>query len=89
MEVRNNQSKQHEDLIDQLSNANEEIMNLISKNESLGNDLIIERQISERLKNDLNTDCKCHKCKKHGHKAFQCRSKSFNLAEQLVKAIFG
>ena len=31
----------------------------------------------------------CHKCKMPGHKAFQCRSKSFNPAERLVKAIFG
>ena len=67
-----NQSLQHEDLIDQLSNANEEIMSLMSKNERIRNDLNFERQINERtirelrsekkinesLKNDLNTEKK-------------------------------
>ena len=32
---------------------------------------------------------KCHKCKRHGHKASKCRSKSFNPAKQLLKVIFG
>ena len=31
---------------------------------------------------------KCHKCKKPGHKASECRSKPFNLVEQFVRAIF-
>ena len=65
-----NQSLQHEDLIDQISNANEEIMTLRVENERIRNDLNFERQInersrselrpkkkiSERLKNDLNTE---------------------------------
>ena len=50
-----NQSLQQEDLIDQLSNANEEIMSLRSKNERIRNDLNSERQINERLRNDLNS----------------------------------
>ena len=74
MEERNNenqnQSLQHEDLIDQISNANEEIMSLRLENERIRNDLNFEREInertrtelrtkkkiSERLKNDLNTE---------------------------------
>ena len=32
---------------------------------------------------------KCQKCKRYGQKASECRSKSFNPAEQLVKAMFG
>ena len=31
----------------------------------------------------------CHKCKKHGHNASKCKTKSFNLAEKIMKAIFG
>ncbi|MDF3675414.1 hypothetical protein, partial [Enterobacter hormaechei] len=49
LEVRNNQSLQHESLVGQLSNANEEIMNLRSENESLRNDLITERKIYASL----------------------------------------
>ena len=73
LEARNNedqnQSLQHEDLIDQISNANEEIMTLRVENERIRNylnfgrqinerirnELRSEKQISERLKNDLNT----------------------------------
>ena len=65
-----NQSLQHENLIDQISNANEEIMSLRLENERIRNDLNFERQInerkrsemrsekkiSERLKNDLNIE---------------------------------
>ena len=32
---------------------------------------------------------KFHKCKKHGHKSSKCKTKILNLAEQIVKAIFG
>ena len=47
LEARNNedqnQSLQHEDLIDQISNANEEIMTLRVENERIRNDLKFER----------------------------------------------
>ena len=56
LEVRNNQFLQHENFIDQLSNANEEIMNLRSENESLRNDLITERQINASLQSDLRSE---------------------------------
>ena len=49
-----NQSLQQEDLIDQLSNANEEIMSLKSEKERIRNDLNSERKINEKLRNDLN-----------------------------------
>ena len=49
-----NQSLQHEDLIDEISNANEEIMSMRWKNERIINDLYFERQINERLRNYLN-----------------------------------
>ena len=73
LEARNNedqnQSLRHEDLIDQIFEANEEIKILKAENERIRNDLNFERQInertinelriekkiSERLKNDLNT----------------------------------
>ena len=55
LEARNNQFHQHEDLTDQLSNANEEIMYLRSENERLRNNLNIERQINESLHSDLRT----------------------------------
>ena len=32
---------------------------------------------------------KCHKCKKQGHKASDCRTKSFNPIEKIAKEIFG
>lgn len=54
LEARNNetqnQSFQQENLINQLSNANEEIMSLGAKNERLRNDLSTKRKINERLK---------------------------------------
>ncbi|MDF3680842.1 hypothetical protein P3S38_28085, partial [Enterobacter hormaechei] len=56
LEVRNNLSLQHEDLIGQLSNANVVIMNLRSENESLRNDLIIERQINASLQSDPRSE---------------------------------
>ena len=50
MEARNNedqnQSLQHEDLVDQISNENEEIMTLMEENERLRNDLNFERKIN-------------------------------------------
>ena len=65
-----NQSLQHEDLIDKISYVNEEIMSQKQINEKLRNGLNSERkinekirselrsekQISENLKNDLNTE---------------------------------
>ena len=50
-----NQSLQQEDLIDQLSNENEETMSLRSENERIRNGLNSERQINERLRNDRNS----------------------------------
>ena len=61
LEVRNNQSLQHEDLVGQLSDANEEIMNLRSENESLRNDLITERQINASLQSDLRYERQINK----------------------------
>ena len=76
LEARNNeeqnQSNQHEDLIDQITKANEEIGILKAQNERIINDLNYEREINERtmrelrsekkinerLKNDLNTEKK-------------------------------
>ena len=50
-----NQSLQHEDLIDQISNANEEIMTLRAENERIRNDLNFERKINERTRNELRS----------------------------------
>ena len=58
LEVRNNQSSQLENLVGQLSNANEEIMNLRSNIESLRNDLFTERQINASLQSDLRSERK-------------------------------
>ena len=44
-----NQSLQQEDLIDKLSNANEEIMSLRFENEKMRNDLNSEKQLNERI----------------------------------------
>ena len=44
-----NESLEHEDLMDQLSNANEEIKILKEENERIRNDLNLERQINESL----------------------------------------
>ena len=49
-------SHQHEDLRDQLSNANEEIRILRAQNERIRNDLNIEKQINESLQNDLRSE---------------------------------
>ena len=51
----NERINQHENLIDQISNASEEIMTLRSKNEIIRNELRSKKKISERLANDLNT----------------------------------
>ena len=51
-----NQSLQQEDLIDKISNANEEIMSLRSESKRIRNDLNSERQINERLRNNLNSE---------------------------------
>lgn len=51
-----NQSLQHEDIIDQLSNENEEIMSLRSENKKIRNNLISERQINESLQSDLRSE---------------------------------
>ena len=53
-----NQSLQHENLIDQISNANEEIMSLRLENERIRNDLNFERQINERTRNELRSEKK-------------------------------
>ena len=53
-----NQSLQQADLIDQLSNAIDNIMSLRSENERLSNDLNFERKIKERLRNNLNFEKK-------------------------------
>ena len=62
LEARNNedqnQSLQHEDLIDQISNANEEIMTLRVENERIRNDLNFERKINERTRNELRSEKK-------------------------------
>ena len=55
LETRNNQFNQYDDVVDQLSNANEEIMYLRSENERLRNNLNAERQINESLQSDLRT----------------------------------
>ena len=44
-----NQSLQQADLIDQLSNENEEIMSLRFKNEKMRNDLNSKKQLNERI----------------------------------------
>ena len=53
-----NQTLEHEDLVDQLSNANEEITILKAQNERIRNDLNIERQINESLRSDLRSERK-------------------------------
>ena len=59
MEARNNedqnQSLQHEDLIDQISEANKEITILKAKNERMRNDMNFERKLNERTRNDLRS----------------------------------
>ena len=49
-------SLQQTNFINQLTNANEKIMNLRSENERLQNDLNFERKINERMKNYLNSE---------------------------------
>ncbi|GLJ43445.1 hypothetical protein SUGI_0903060 [Cryptomeria japonica] len=49
IEGRNNEIVQHEDLTEQLSNANEEIRILKDQNESLKNELDIQKQANERM----------------------------------------
>ena len=53
-----NQSTQHEDLIDQITKENEEIMILNTKNERIRNDLNFERQINERTMKELRSEKK-------------------------------
>ena len=65
LEARNNedqnQSLQYEDLIDKISNANEEIMTLRVENERIRNDFNFERQINERTRNELISKKKINK----------------------------
>ena len=65
LEARNNeeqnQSFQHEDLIDQITEANEEIRILKAENERIRNDLNFERQINERTRNELRSKNKISK----------------------------
>ena len=56
-----NQSLQHEDLIDQISNAHEEIMSLRSENETIRNNLNFKRQINERTTSELRSENKSMK----------------------------
>ncbi|GLJ23271.1 hypothetical protein SUGI_0440210 [Cryptomeria japonica] len=57
IEGRNNEIVQHEDLTEQLSNANEEIRILKEQNESLKNELDIQKQANERMmKSQTNLD---------------------------------
>ncbi|GLJ44489.1 hypothetical protein SUGI_0933660 [Cryptomeria japonica] len=49
IEGRNNEIVQHEDLTEQLSNANEEIRILKERNESLKNELDIQKKANERM----------------------------------------
>ena len=59
LEARNNeeqnQSFQHEDLIDQIIEANEEIRILKAQNEIILNDLNFEREINERTMRELRS----------------------------------
>ena len=50
-----NQSNQHEDLIDQITEANEEIKVLKAQNEIIRNDLNTEKKNNENLQSDLRT----------------------------------
>ena len=65
LEARNNedqnQSLQHEDIIDQISNTNEEIMTLRVENERIRNYLNFERQINKRTRNELRFENKISK----------------------------
>ena len=56
LEARNNHSYQHEDLLNQLSNTNEEVRILKAQNERIRNELNTERQSNESLHNDLRTE---------------------------------
>ena len=62
MEARNiedqNQCTRHEDLINQITEANEEIRILKAENERIRNDLNFERQINERIMNELRAEKK-------------------------------
>ena len=51
-----NQSIQHEDLINQISNENEEVMSKKQINERIRSELRSKKKISENLKNDLNIE---------------------------------
>ncbi|GLJ37806.1 hypothetical protein SUGI_0768710 [Cryptomeria japonica] len=62
IEGRNNEIVQHEDLTEQLSNANEEIRILKEQNESLKNELDIQKQANERMMKS-QTDLDLHKQK--------------------------
>jgi hypothetical protein len=56
LEARINHSHQHEDLLNQLSNANEEIRILRAQNERIRNDLNTEKQINGNLQSDLRSE---------------------------------
>ncbi|GLJ49219.1 hypothetical protein SUGI_1039270 [Cryptomeria japonica] len=57
IEGRNNEIVQHENLTEQLSNANEEIRILKEQNESLKNELDIQKQANERMmKSQIDLD---------------------------------
>ena len=60
MEAKNheqqNQSSQNEDLVDQISEANEEIKILKAQNERIRNDLNYEREINERTLRELRSE---------------------------------
>ena len=62
LEARNNeqqnQSNQHEDLIDQITEENEEIRVLKAQNERIRNDLNCEREINERILRELRSEKK-------------------------------
>ena len=44
---------------------------------------------ANECKEEPKFEGKCHKCKKQGHKVYECRFKTFNLAKQIVKEVFG
>ncbi|GLJ39681.1 hypothetical protein SUGI_0811210 [Cryptomeria japonica] len=94
IEGRNNEIVQHEDLTEQLSNANEEIRILKEQNESLKNELDIQKQANERMMKsqtdlDQSNEQNLHKQKGNAGLGYNEEGESFEQdeARDIIEAL--